>query len=179
MPPTFYLRTDNPTAVLASGIRQVLGRVGPDLKIRSLRSMDEVIDRALLRERIIAQLAGVFGGFALLLACLGLYGILSFRVAQRTREIGLRVALGATLWKVIALVLHQGLKLVVVGGAIGSVVALTATRSLAALLYGVSPADPLTFAAVLGALTGAASLACWLPARRAANVDAMTALRCE
>src|SRR5262245_60106374 len=119
MPPTFYLRADQPAAALTGSIRQVLARVDPNLKIRNLSSMTEVIDRLLLKERIIAQLVGFFSLFALLLSCLGLYGILSFRVAQRTREIGVRIALGATLQSVIKLVLRQGLTLVLLGSVIG------------------------------------------------------------
>jgi predicted permease len=179
MPPTFYLRTDQPAAALASGVRQVLGRVGPELRIRNISSMHEVIDRLLLRERIIAQLVSFFSGFALLLSCLGLYGILSFQVSQRTREIGVRIALGATLRSVISLVVQQSLKFVLLGGALGLVVALGTTRFLKALLYGVTPVDPITFAAVLCVLASAASLASWVPARRATKVDPMVALRSE
>jgi ABC-type antimicrobial peptide transport system permease subunit len=141
--------------------------------------MDEVIDSLLLRERIIAELVSFFSGFALLLTCLGLYGILSFQVAQRTREIGVRVALGATLRSVIGMVSQQALKLVLLGGAVGLVVALATTRSLAALLYGVTPVDPTTFAAALLLLVSAAVLASWVPARRATKVDPMVALRSE
>jgi ABC-type antimicrobial peptide transport system permease subunit len=132
-----------------------------------------------LRERIIAELVSFFSGFALLLTCLGLYGILSFQVAQRTREIGVRVALGATLRSVIGMVSQQALKLVLLGGAVGLVVALATTRSLAALLYGVTPVDPTTFAAALLLLVSAAVLASWVPARRATKVDPMVALRSE
>lgn len=179
MPTTFYLRADQPAAALTSGIRRVLDRVGPGLKIRSVSSMDEVIDRLLLRERVIAQLVSMFSLFALLLACLGLYGILSFRVAQRTREIGVRVALGATTGSVISLVIRQCLNLIGVGGVVGIAGALVATRFVASLLYGVTPADPVTFAAVLGVLMGIATFASWFPARRAARVDPMVALRAE
>jgi predicted permease len=179
MPPTFYLRADQPAAAWTGGIRQVLARVDPNLKIKTLRSMTEVIDRLLLKERIIAQLVGFFSLFALLLSCLGLYGVLSFRVAQRTREIGVRIALGATLQSVIKLVLRQGLTLVVLGVAIGIGAALVATRFLSSLLYGITPQDPITFIVVTIVLMAAAALASWIPARRAARVHPMEALRYE
>jgi len=179
MPPTFYLRADQPAAALIGSIRQVLARVDSNLKIKNVSSMTEVIDRLLLKERIIAQLVGFFSLFALLLSCLGLYGILSFRVAQRTREIGVRIALGATLQSVIKLVLCQGLTLVVLGGAIGIGAALVATRFLSSLLYGITPQDPITFITVTTVLMAAAAFASWIPARRAAKVHPMEALRYE
>jgi len=179
MPSTFYVRTTHSAAASEADLRRILARGDSRLGLRDLRSMDETIDRLLVRERIIAQLTGFFGAFALLLACLGVYGLLAFRVAQRTREIGVRVALGATLRDIVTLVLRQGLALVVVGGALGLAAALGLTRYLATLLYGVTPADPATFAVVVGLLLAVALLACWLPARRAAKVDPMTALRAE
>jgi predicted permease len=179
MPPTFYLRTDQPSAALAGSIRQVLVRVGPELKIRNLRSMDKVIDLLLLRERIIAQLVSFFSGFALLLTCLGLYGILSFRVDQRIREIGVRMALGAQRSDVLGLFIGKGLKLALVGNAIGLIGGLALTRLVSSLLYGVNHADPVTWLGVSLVLGLIASLASWLPARRATKVDPMVALRCE
>jgi predicted permease len=179
MPPTFYVRSEHSAATIAGDIRRVVTRIEPQVTIRYLRTMDEAIDRLLVRERIIAQLVGFFSGFALLLASLGVYGLLSYSVAQRTREIGVRMALGATLRDVVRLVIQQGLTLVLFGGALGVAAALTVTRFIAALLYGVQPADPFTFAAVTGLLVAVALTACWLPARRAAKVDPMAALRCE
>ncbi len=179
MPPTFYLRTDQSAEALVPEIRRIVAQVEPRLTIRRLLPMDEVIDRLLVRERIIAQLVGFFSLFALLLASLGLYGILSFRVAQRTREIGVRMALGATLQNVAALVIRQGLLLVMVGSVLGVCVALVATRFVATLLYGVTPADPFVFAAVVAVLLAVALAACWLPARRASRIEPMSALRAE
>ena len=179
MPPTFYLRTDYPTATMASGVRRILASLEPQLKIRELGSMDEVIDRLLLRERILAQLVGFFSGVALLLGCLGLYGVLSFRVAQRTREIGVRLALGATRNAVLSLVLGQGMKLAGIGVLFGVGSALGLTRVLTGVLYDVKPTDPATFAGVSLSLLLVALLACFIPARRAAKVDPMEALRYE
>ena len=179
MPPTFYVRSEHSAATMAGDIRRVVTRIEPQVTIRYLRTMDEAIDRLLVRERIIAQLVGFFSGFALLLASLGIYGLLSYSIAQRTREIGVRMALGATLQDVVRLVIRQGLTLVLFGCALGVGAALTVTRFVATLLYGVRPTDPLTFAAVTGLLAAVALTACWLPARRAARVDPMEALRHE
>jgi len=133
----------------------------------------------LRRERIIANLGGFFSVTALALACLGLYGILSFTVAQRTREIGVRVALGAQRLDVFSLVVGKGLKLAVIGSAIGLLGALAVTRLVSRLLYGVSPIDPVTFVSMSLLLVAVAMLASWIPARRAAKVDPMEALRYE
>lgn len=176
---TVYLRTTQSAAAFEADLRRALARVDSRLAPRDLRSMDQTIDHLLVRERIIAQLTGFFSAFALLLACLGLYGLLAFRVAQRTREIGVRVALGATLRDVVMLVLRQGLALVLAGGLLGVLAAFGATRFVAALLHGVTPADPMTFALVLAILLAVALLACWLPARRAARVNPVIALRSE
>jgi predicted permease len=179
MPLTFYVRSAHSAAAIAAGIHSVVTRIEPRVTIRDLRTMDEVIDRLLVRERIIAQLAGFFSVFALLLASLGIYGLLSYSVAQRTQEVGVRMALGATVQDVVRLVIRQGLTLALFGCALGIGAALIATRFIATLLYGVQPADPLTFAAVTGLLMAVALTACWLPARRAAKVDPMVALRTE
>ena len=132
-----------------------------------------------MRERVITELVGFFSAFALLLAALGIYGVLAYAVAQRTREIGVRMALGASLRDVVTLVLRQGLGLAFGGCALGVAAALVATRFIAALLFAVKPADPLTLAAVTGLLAVTALLACWLPARRAGKVDPIIALRAE
>jgi ABC-type antimicrobial peptide transport system permease subunit len=141
--------------------------------------MDAMLDRALIRERLVAQLVGFFGAFGLLLASLGLYGLVSFGVTQRTREFGVRVAMGATVRDVLRLVLGQGFRLAVAGCALGVVAAVALTRVIASFLYGVSPADPLTLAAVASILLGVSLLACLVPARRAARIDASVAMRSE
>jgi len=127
----------------------------------------------------VARLAGFFGVLALILACIGLYGLLSYEVSRRTREIGIRMALGAQPEGVLRLVLRQGIALAVVGAAVGIGVALSVTRYLASMLYGVQPKDPLTLAAVTALLIGIAVAACYIPARRATRVDPITALRYE
>ena len=141
--------------------------------------MKDVIDGTIVQERAIAQLAGFFSVFALTLASLGLYGALSFGVVRRTREIGVRMALGARTREVLALVVRQGLALALLGCVLGLAGALALARLVASLLYNVKANDPLTFVATALVLLGVALLACLIPARRAAKVDPMEALRYE
>jgi putative ABC transport system permease protein len=176
---TFALRTLSDSGALTRSIRHIVREVDPTVQAHDVRSMDDVVNTSLHQERVLAQLGSFFSLFALALACLGLYGVLSFAVVQRTREIGLRLALGAQRKDVLILVVSQGLKLALLGLAIGIVAALAMTRYVASLLYGVSATDPATFAGVALLLTGVALLACWIPARRATKVDPMIALRCE
>jgi predicted permease len=177
--PTFYLRANAPLSALAPDIRRALAQVDARLTPKNLSTVDEAVGGLLARERLIAQLVGFFSAFAVVLASLGLFGALSYRVAQRTREIGVRVALGATLRDVVTPVLRQGLVLAVVGCSVGLVGAFGLTRLVASLLFGVTASDPLTFVAVSGLLLGVAVLASWLPARRAMRVDPIVALRSE
>jgi predicted permease len=139
----------------------------------------EQLDQGLVRDRLVAYLATAFGALALLLACVGLYGVLSYAVATRTSEIGVRMALGATPVSVLRLVVGDGMRVTIGGIAIGVAAAIAATRFIQTLLFGVKPTDPVTYAAVIGALAIAAVLASYMPARRAANVDPMVALRAE
>src|SRR5262249_17907090 len=122
---------------------------------------------------------GAFAGVALLLTAIGLYGLMAFSVSQRTREIGVRMALGAERFDVLRLVLGQGVKLTLLGVAIGLITSLGLTRLMKSLLFDVSATDPLTFVAIATLLGFVASLACWIPARRATKVDPLVALRCE
>jgi ABC-type antimicrobial peptide transport system permease subunit len=149
------------------------------LPLFDVRTQTQNIDDLLGQERFLARVSGVFGGLAVLLACIGLYGLLSYEVSRRTREIGIRMALGAESGAVLKLVLGQGLKLTLLGLALGTAGALAFTRFLGSLLYGVKPSDPLTLAGVALILLAVAALACYLPSRRASHVDPMAALRCE
>jgi putative ABC transport system permease protein len=139
----------------------------------------ERIDVALLPQRVAASIAGVFGLVGLVLASVGIYGIVSYTVAQRTREIGVRMALGAQRGDVLALILRRGLRLSLYGIALGLAGAFVATRLLGEMLYGLSATDPVTFACVSLLLAVVALLASYVPARRAAKVDPMVALRYE
>jgi len=133
----------------------------------------------LFQERLVARLAGFFGLLALVLACVGLYGLLSYEVSRRTREIGIRLALGAQRERVLKLVLGQGIGLAIAGAALGIAVALGVMRYLASMLYDVPANDPITMIAVAGLLTLVAVAACYIPARRAMRVDPIVALRYE
>jgi putative ABC transport system permease protein len=160
-------------------VKAALKTVDADLPITHSRTMEQVFGASLARPRFSMALVGLFGILALGLAAIGLYGVLSHAVAQRTREIGIRVALGAARREVLRLVVGQGMRLASVGLALGAVVALAATRLLRSLLYGISPFDPLTYAALLAVLACVALVACVLPAWRAAAVDPIVALREE
>jgi ABC-type antimicrobial peptide transport system permease subunit len=139
--------------------------------------MDAVFDESIGRPRLLAQLLGVFAGLALLLAVLGVYGVLSFMIAERRREIGIRLAVGATRRDIVALVMKQGLVIAAIGLAAGLVGALGVNRLFASLLFGVEPTDPGTIAGVAFAMTVAAALACALPAWRASRLDPNVVLR--
>jgi ABC-type antimicrobial peptide transport system permease subunit len=141
--------------------------------------MNDFLGVALFPARIVGAVLGVFGLLGLVLAAVGMYGVMSYAVSQRTREIGIRMAIGAARREVIGLVMSQGLWLVVIGAAIGLAGALGASRLLRGVLYGSSLVDPVTFVAVPAILIGVAMLAIWIPARRAASVDPMRALRSE
>jgi predicted permease len=175
----FQLRaTGDPTAYAAS-IQRAVRELDPQLQIVDLRALSEVVNTSLVQERFIAQTAGAFSLFALLLAALGLYGVMSQAVARRTSEIGIRMALGAQRRDVLWLVLRDAMLLVVAGVGIGVMAALGAMRFVSNLLFGLTPNDPLTIATAAILMMGVALLAGYLPARRAAQVDPLVALRQE
>lgn len=176
---TFQLRTFGDLSGLATTLERAVQEVNPKLHIVGLQTMNDLVDRSLMRERFIAQIAGFFSLFALLLASVGLYGVMSHAVANRTNEIGIRMALGAQRRNVVWMVLRETIFLVAIGSVIGLSAAVATTRLIGSLLFGLTPTDPTTMA--LGALMmlGVAATASYLPARRASNVDPMAALRCE
>jgi putative ABC transport system permease protein len=177
--PCLMIRTTGDPATLAEAIRRETQAVIPNLPPPLIRTMDNLLAETVAQPRLQAGLLSLFAGLALLLTAVGLYGVQSFGVAQRRREIGVRMALGARQGSVIALVIAQGMKLVGAGVAIGFLSSLALTRVIQTLLYGVSPTDPVTFGAATLLLVVTALLAAWLPARRAAKVDPIVALRCE
>jgi putative ABC transport system permease protein len=145
--------------------------------VYNVRTFTDLVEQSIYRERLVATLSSCFGLLALLLAALGLYGVMAYSVARRTREIGIRLALGARGSDVLKLVVRQGMALVLIGAGLGIVAAWGLTRVISNLLYGIRATDPLTFVTIPLALVGVALLACYLPARRAAKVDPLTALR--
>lgn len=176
---TMVLRTDGDPAALASAARQAVWAIDRSASVSEVTTMEAAVDRALARPRFQLVLLGLFAAVALLLAAAGIYGVMSYGVARRTQEIGLRLTLGAQRADVIRQVLGQAMVRVAVGGAAGVAGALALTHLMANLLHGVRPTDPLTFLAVSMVLTGAALLASYLPARRASRIDPVVALRQE
>jgi len=164
---------------LASSIRRIVASVDPGLPVVGLRSMDEVFDDALARPRFLAELLVIFAAVALALAAVGTYGVLAYSVAERRREIGIRMALGASEGGVLTLVLRQGMLLAGIGLLVGLAGALAVTRVVSSLLFGVQPTDPATFAAVGLFMLAVALVACVVPARRATRVDQLVALRLD
>jgi predicted permease len=175
----FVLRTNLPASALAQTLERAVRAVNPAVPIVGLREMDAVFDESIGRPRLLAQLLGGFAGLALLLAVIGTYGVLSFMVAERRREIGIRLAIGATRGGIVALVMKQGLVIASVGLAAGLAGAFGLNRLLASLLFGVEPTDPGTIAAVTSAIAIVAALACGLPAWRASRLDPNVVLRAD
>jgi ABC-type antimicrobial peptide transport system permease subunit len=165
--------------MLADAIRRETRATIPNLPVPKIRLMTERVSESIAQPRFQAALLNLFSGIGLLLAACGIYGVLAYAVAQRRREIGIRLALGAQRRDVLALIISQGMRLALGGVVIGLVAAAMTTRVLRAQLYEVGTADPLTFVSTACVLLAAALLACWLPARAAAKTDPMVALRCE
>jgi putative ABC transport system permease protein len=164
---------------LEAPVRNIIAEVDRDVAISEIAPMDALLDNSVAERRFSALLLGAFSTLALILAAIGIYGVMSYVVTQRTREIGVRMALGARSNDVLRLVIGQGMVLTLIGVAIGLIAAFGLTRLMKNLLFGVGAADPLTFASVALLLVLIALLACWIPARRATKVDPMVALRYE
>src|SRR5713101_3755506 len=176
---TLVIRSDLGLASLLSSLRTEIGSLDPDQPVTGLQSLESSVPTTLQQRRLSTLLLSLFSAGALLLALLGIYATLAYSVVQRTREIGVRMALGARGGAVVRLVVGQGMRLAALGAGLGVAFALLLGRVIAALLYGVGAHDPMTFAAVVVLLLGAALLACWVPARRASRVDPLIALRAE
>jgi predicted permease len=173
------IRSPLDKSTLLAAVRREVTALDPNLPISNVRMMEEVIAQSLATRRFVLLLFGLFAGLALLVATIGIYGVLSASVSQRTRELGVRIALGATRSNVRRLIVGQGLKLVLSGLVVGVVSALALKRVIGKLLFGVSPTDPTTFLAIGFLMIAVALLACWIPARRATKVDPLSALRSE
>jgi putative ABC transport system permease protein len=176
---TIQLRTVGDPAPYAATIQRLVREIDPQLQVVGLQTMSEAVNETLVQERFVAQVAGAFSLFALLLACIGLYGVMSYAVTRRTNEIGVRMALGAQGKDVVWLVMREVMLLVAVGACIGLAAAMATTRLVSTLLFGLEPNDPTTIAMATLLMIGVAALAGYLPARRAAQVDPMIALRHE
>ncbi len=176
---TFYARTERDPSGMAATLHSIIQRLDPNLPVNGMRTLDEQISNTMFNDKLVATLSVALALLAALMAALGLYGVLAYVVARRTREIGIRMALGGQRADILRLVLGQGARLTVIGGAIGIAVALLAGQLVASLLYGVTARDPLTFVGVVLLLAIVAGAACYLPARRATKVDPMVALRYE
>ena len=173
------VRAAGDAAALTPQIRAAIRASDPALPVFSASSMDELRRKGFWQYTLFGQMFGTFGVLALVLAVVGVYGVLSFSVSQRTQEFGVRMALGAEPTAVRRMMIGQGLRLAAIGVAIGVAGAFGVTRLIGSLLYDVTPTDPLSFAAVVTLMLGVAAAAAYLPARRATKVDPMVALRTE
>lgn len=175
----YWVVRTNGAALISDRLRQLVAEAAPRLRVERWRTMDEIVASTTADSRFDAWLCGIFAGVALLLTATGIYGLLSFSVARRTSEIGTRLALGASPAEVLKLVLNQGMRLIAIGLIAGVAGAIVLTRSLRGLLFGVRPADPVSFILVVVVLVTVGLLASYLPARRATKIDPLSALRSE
>jgi ABC-type antimicrobial peptide transport system permease subunit len=175
----FIVRSDGSNPALFNTLRAANKQISSEQVIYGAQTMEEIISSSLSARRFAMILFGIFATLALVLAAVGIYGVISYLVGQRTHEIGVRIALGARRRDVLRLVLSQGARLTALGIAVGLFASLALARLMSRLLYGVSPTDPLTFIAVAIILASVALAACYVPTRRAMAVDPITALRCE
>jgi predicted permease len=178
-PMYFEVRTGMEPVAVIPELQSAVRRFDSNLLIMGMKTEREQIDEDLYQERLMSLLSGLFAVLAVIVACVGLYGLLAYQVVRRTQEIGIRLAFGAESQDVLSLFLGQGAGLAIVGTLIGCAAALGVTRYLQSFLFGVKPADPLTFIATAALLVGVALIGSYIPARRAAKVDPMVALRYE
>jgi putative ABC transport system permease protein len=176
---TIAVRSSADAAAMAAAVRRETQALDRDLPVFDIKSLEQRLDESSSRRRLTVFLLGIFASVAVLLAAVGIYGVMSYSVTQRTHEIGIRMALGARTADVVHLVLRQGMTLAILGVAVGVVASLALTKLIKAMLFRVSPSDPATFAEVALSLAVVALVACYVPARRATRVDPMIALRYE
>jgi predicted permease len=175
----FVIRTSQDPHGLTAAVRDILRNLAPDLPLSAPQTMDEMVSASLVNYRFPTILISVFGGIALLIAAVGVYGVISYSVVQRTHEIGIRVALGASRGRILRMVLARGLRLALIGAAVGLIASHWLADLIRDQLYGITPSDPATLAVATFVLLAVAFVACWIPARRATRVDPLVALRYE
>jgi putative ABC transport system permease protein len=176
---TLVARTTSDPKAFAGAVRREVSALDKDLPVSNMKFMDEIIGKSVAQPRVYALLLGIFAGLALILASIGIYGVMSYSVTQRIHEIGIRMALGARPIDVLKLIVRQGLVLALIGVFLGVIASLALTRVLASQLYGVTPTDPVTFTTISVLLILVAVIACSIPAMRATKVDPMIAVRHE
>jgi putative ABC transport system permease protein len=174
---SYTVRTNGDMSSLVPRMREELAKIDKNLAMAKVRPMNDYVSNAMAPTNFTVVLAGIFAGFALLLATIGIYGVISYSVSQRTHEIGIRLALGATPANILRLIIKEGLRLTVVGLVIGFAASFLLTGYLQNMLFGVTPTDPITYAIIIGLIPLAAIVACWRPARKAAAGSPMDALR--
>jgi ABC-type antimicrobial peptide transport system permease subunit len=173
------VRSSADSRQLAAAVRTSVWSLDKDLPVADMKTMDQLLSESVARPRFRTFVFLILGSLALMLAMTGIYGVMSYLVAQRTREIGIRVALGAQRGNVLRLIIRQGMSLAVIGVVIGLGAALALARLMTSLLYDIRPTDPVTLVAITLMLLAVAMAACWLPALRATKVDPLVALRSE
>ena len=176
---TLAVRTASDTSAMIPALRARILEVDKFTAITRIRTLEELVSESVAQPRFYLVLLALFAGIALVLAALGIYGLMAYAVSQRTHEIGIRMALGAEARRILRLIVGQGLVLILTGVGLGLAGALALTRLMGDLLFGVSPTDPLVFVLIALTLIGVALLACLIPARRATRIDPMIALRHE
>jgi putative ABC transport system permease protein len=176
---SFVLRAAGDPSALIAAVRSEISQLDPAVPVRGVRSMEQLVGTSVAPQRFNMSLLGLFAALGLVLAAVGIYGVIAYGVSQRTHEIGLRMALGAQASDVMKMVVGRGMALAMIGVAVGLGASYALTRLMKTLLFGLSATDPLTFTVIALSLGLIALLACWIPARRAAKVDPMIALRCE
>jgi putative ABC transport system permease protein len=176
---TVIVKAQSDPTQLISALREQVKAVDPDQPIYNIRTMNEIRAESVASERLNLTLLSIFAGIALVLAIVGIYGVMSYTVTQRTHEIGIRMAIGAQPRDVFRMVIGQGMTLALIGVGIGLIGAFALTRLMASMLFGIAPTDPVTFAVIAVLLTAVALLACFIPGRRATKVDPVISLRYE
>jgi ABC-type antimicrobial peptide transport system permease subunit len=176
---TIVLRSSGDPAALAVPLRAAMRQIDPDRALANVRTLEEASHRQGWYLRVFGTVFLIFAAGALLLASIGIYAVVAQTTARRTQEIGVRMAMGATTPSIQRLVIGRGLKQLAVGAGLGVVIAVAVTRVMGELLYGISPTDPIVFSSVIGIIAFVGLMACWLPARRAAALDPLKALRHE